>query len=191
MTSLDDLLRVHGRLTTVHVERWVPRGLLRPSAEGDAWTFEQSTWHAPACWPSWSTKWASTTKSVETVIDLVDQVHTLRRQLHQLGAAIGRQPPETREAIAVALEGSAPALIRQAVTIAAMAAGSAIMARWPSSGTTVTPTRGLIACIVGWNWSALNSSSLAPTTMRVGLVIRASAARQSRPSCRLVSSRKE
>jgi hypothetical protein len=34
----------------------------------------------------------------------VDQVHTLRRQLHQLGEAIGRQPAETREAIAVALK---------------------------------------------------------------------------------------
>ena len=43
-------------------------------------------------------------ESVETVIDLVDQVHTLRRQLHQLGEAIGRQPAETREAIAVALK---------------------------------------------------------------------------------------
>ena len=40
MTSLDELLRVHGRLTTVHVERWVARGLLRPTAEGDAWGFE-------------------------------------------------------------------------------------------------------------------------------------------------------
>ncbi|MBL6653059.1 MAG: transcriptional regulator, partial [Reyranella sp.] len=40
----------------------------------------------------------------ETVVDLLDQVHTLRRQLHQLGLAIGRQPAETREAIAVALK---------------------------------------------------------------------------------------
>ena len=57
-------------------------------------------------------------EAVETVIDLVDQVHTLRRQLHQLGLAIGRQPAETREAIAVALKtaralvGSASAEVR-------------------------------------------------------------------------------
>ena len=43
-------------------------------------------------------------ETVETVVDLLDQVHTLRRQLHQLGLAIGRQPPETRESIAVALK---------------------------------------------------------------------------------------
>jgi chaperone modulatory protein CbpM len=77
MTTLDELLRAHGRLTSIHVERWVQRGLLRPSAEGDSWTF---------------------------VIDLLDQVYTLRRQLEQLGQAIGRQPAETREAIAVALK---------------------------------------------------------------------------------------
>ena len=39
MTTLDELLGAHGRLTTVHVERWVERGLLRPTAEGDAWAF--------------------------------------------------------------------------------------------------------------------------------------------------------
>jgi chaperone modulatory protein CbpM len=39
------------------------------------------------------------------VIDLVDQVFTLRRQLRQLGEAIGQQPAETREAIASALKG--------------------------------------------------------------------------------------
>jgi chaperone modulatory protein CbpM len=43
-------------------------------------------------------------ESVETVVDLLDQVHTLRRQLHQLGLAIGCQPSETREQIAVALK---------------------------------------------------------------------------------------
>ena len=42
--------------------------------------------------------------AVETVVDLLDQVHTLRRQLHQLGLAIGRQPTVTRESIAGALK---------------------------------------------------------------------------------------
>src|SRR6185369_8375049 len=40
MTSLDELLGQHDRLTVVHVERWVARGLLRPAAQGEAWTFE-------------------------------------------------------------------------------------------------------------------------------------------------------
>ena len=37
MTSLGELLSLHDRLTTMHVERWVARGLLRPSGAGDAW----------------------------------------------------------------------------------------------------------------------------------------------------------
>ena len=41
MTTLDELLRLHGKLTAVHVERWVARGVLRPRSEADAWVFEQ------------------------------------------------------------------------------------------------------------------------------------------------------
>ena len=37
------------------------------------------------------------------VIDLVDQVHTLRGQLDLIGRAIAEQPAATREAIAAAL----------------------------------------------------------------------------------------
>jgi chaperone modulatory protein CbpM len=104
MTSLDDLLRAHGRLTAVHVERWVQRGLLRPSAEGDSWVFETVDVARARLLAELVDEMGFDDESVETVIDLVDQVHTLRRQLHQLGAAIGLQSPETREAIAVALK---------------------------------------------------------------------------------------
>ena len=37
-------------------------------------------------------------------LDLVDQVHTLRRQLDLLGHAIAEQPAATRESIAAALD---------------------------------------------------------------------------------------
>jgi len=104
MTTLDDLLRVHGRLTTVHVERWVERGLLRPSAEDDAWVFESVDVARARLLAELADEMAIDDETVETVIDLVDQVHTLRRQLQQLGQAIGRQPAETREAIAAALK---------------------------------------------------------------------------------------
>ena len=40
MTSLSDLLRARQGLTTVHVERWVARGLLRPSGSAESWSFE-------------------------------------------------------------------------------------------------------------------------------------------------------
>jgi len=104
MTTLDDLLRVHGRLTTVHVEHWVQQGLLRPSAEGEAWIFEPVDVARANLLADLVDDLGFDDEAVETVVDLLDQVNTLRRQLHQLGQAIGRQPVETREAIAVALK---------------------------------------------------------------------------------------
>ena len=104
MTTLDELLAAHGRLTTLHVERWVQRGLLRPTtAEGD-WIFEAVDVARARLLVELTDDLGFDDEAVETVVDLLDQVHTLRRQLHQLGLAIGRQPVEAREAIAVALK---------------------------------------------------------------------------------------
>ncbi len=104
MTSLDDLLRQHGRLTAVHVERWVARGLLRPAGGGDGWSFEQIDVARARLLGELVDELGFDDESVETVVDLVDQVHTLRRQLDLLGRAISEQPATTREAIAVALD---------------------------------------------------------------------------------------
>ncbi|HLM11696.1 MAG TPA: chaperone modulator CbpM [Reyranella sp.] len=104
MTTLDELLRVHHRLTTVHVERWVARGLLRPAANGQNWVFEPVDVARARLLVDLTDDLGFDDEAVETVVDLLDQVHTLRRQLHQLGVAIGQQPTETREAIAAALK---------------------------------------------------------------------------------------
>ena len=104
MTTLDELLRVHGRITAVHVERWVERGLLRPAAEGQDWVFEPVDVARAQLLADLTDQMGFDDEAVETVVDLLDQVHTLRRQLHQLGLAIGCQPTTTREAIAVALK---------------------------------------------------------------------------------------
>jgi len=104
MTTLDDLLRQHGRLTAVHVERWVARGLLRPAGGGDGWNFEQIDVARARLLGELVDELGFDDESVETVVDLVDQVHTLRRQLDLLGRAIAEQPAATREAIGVALD---------------------------------------------------------------------------------------
>ncbi|MDP1966733.1 MAG: chaperone modulator CbpM [Reyranella sp.] len=103
MTTLDELLRLHGRLTTVHVERWVARGLLRPSGTAEAWSFEQIDVARARLLAELIDEMGFDDESVETVVDLVDQVNTLRRQLDLLGHAIAEQPAATREAIAAAL----------------------------------------------------------------------------------------
>ena len=104
MTTLDELLRVHGRLTSVHVERWVARGLLRPTGTVEAWSFEQVDVARARLLAELADELGFDEESAETVVDLVDQVHTLRRQLDLLGRAIAEQPAATREAIAAALD---------------------------------------------------------------------------------------
>jgi chaperone modulatory protein CbpM len=102
MTTLDELLRAHRQLTVVHVERWVQRGLLRPAGD-EPWVFEEVDVARACLLAELTGDLGFDEDALETVIDLLDQVHTLRRQLHQLGLAIGRQSPETREAIAASL----------------------------------------------------------------------------------------
>lgn len=103
MTTLDDLLRLHGGLTTVHVERWVARGLLRPTGDADSWTFETIDVARMQLLAELTGDLGLDDEAVEMVIDLVDQVHTLRGQLDLIGRAIAEQPATTREAIAAAL----------------------------------------------------------------------------------------
>jgi chaperone modulatory protein CbpM len=102
MTSLDELLREHG-VTSVHVERWVARGLLQPREAGESWSFEQVDVARARLLAELSDDIGFDDDTVETVVSLVDQVHTLRGQLGLLARAIADQPPATQEAIAVAL----------------------------------------------------------------------------------------
>jgi chaperone modulatory protein CbpM len=104
MTTLDELLRLHGRLTTVHVERWVSRGLLRPVGAGDNRTFEQVDVARVRLLAELTGDIGLDDDTTEAMIALVDQVHTLRGQLSLLAQAIAEQPPATRDAIAAALQ---------------------------------------------------------------------------------------
>lgn len=103
MTTLDDLLRQHGSLTTVHVERWVARGLLRPGGNADSWTFETVDVARTHLLVELTDDLGLDEETAAVVIDLVDQVHTLRGQLDLIAKAIADQPAATREAIASAL----------------------------------------------------------------------------------------
>ena len=103
MTTLDDLLRMHGGLSIVNVERWVARGLLRPTGDADSWTFETIDVARTQLLVELTGDLGIDDEAVEMVIDLVDQVHTLRGQLDLIGRAIAEQPATTREAIAAVL----------------------------------------------------------------------------------------
>ncbi len=103
MTSLDELLHVHARLSSVRIERWVARGLLRPRGSADAWNFEAIDVARVRLLAELGEDMGLDDDTIEAMVGLIDQVHTLRDQLGLLARAIADQPPATREAIAVTL----------------------------------------------------------------------------------------
>ena len=88
MTSLDELLRLNRRLTVIHVERWVARGLLRPVGAAESWTFEPIDVARAQLLAELVDDIGLDDDTVEAMLGLVDQVHTLRNQLGLLAKAI-------------------------------------------------------------------------------------------------------
>lgn len=103
MTGLEQLLQLHGGLTTLRIERWVARGLLRPTGDGAAWRFEQVDVARVRLLAELGDDLGLDEDSVEAMVRLIDQVHTLRDQLALLAQAIADQPPQIRESIAASL----------------------------------------------------------------------------------------
>jgi chaperone modulatory protein CbpM len=105
MTTLEELLRVNGRLTAVHVERWVARGLLRPTqGRSESWSFEQVDIARVRLLAELGDDLGLDDDTIEAVIGLIDQVHTLRLQIDLLARAIADQPANSRAAIAESLQ---------------------------------------------------------------------------------------
>lgn len=104
MTTLAELLSLHHGITEVHVERWVARGLLRPVGPLDAWQFESVDIARVRLLAELGDDLGLDDDTVSAVVGLIDQVHTLRGQLDLLARAIAAQPPETRKAIAAAVQ---------------------------------------------------------------------------------------
>ncbi len=104
MRTLDQLLHACDGVTVVHVERWVARGLLRPGVSAEGWTFASVDVARARLLCELADGLGFDDDAIETVVDLLDQVHTLRHQLDLLGHAIADQPAPVREAIAATLK---------------------------------------------------------------------------------------
>jgi chaperone modulatory protein CbpM len=102
--TLNELLQLHRELTEIHIERWVARGLLRPVEDADSWRFEEVDVARAGLLGDLVSDIGFDDDAAETVVELLDQVHTLRRQLETLGHAIAQQPEPTRHAIGEALK---------------------------------------------------------------------------------------
>jgi chaperone modulatory protein CbpM len=107
MSTLEELLRLHERLTVVHIEQWITRGLLRPQVPDDLPVREIE--FAPVDVARVHLLWELHEElqfdddALETVVRLIDQAQSLRRQLDTLGRAIASQPTDVQRAIAEAV----------------------------------------------------------------------------------------
>jgi chaperone modulatory protein CbpM len=103
MSTLDELIRLHHRLTAMHVEQWITRGLLRPQVPADD---PREIEFAPVDVARVHLLWelheemAFDDEALETVVRLIDQAQGLRSQLDALRRAVAAQPSDVQRAIA-------------------------------------------------------------------------------------------
>ena len=110
MITLDELTRRHARLTVARLEAWITRGLLRPvDVQGMALGGEMCCGFTAvdaarvALLYELSEELLFDDDTLDTVVDLIDQIHGLRHHLGNLAEAIAQQPEDVQRAIAAAV----------------------------------------------------------------------------------------
>lgn len=89
-------------VTAIHIERWIARGLVRRAAPAEA--LEPIDFARLRLLNELADDIGLDEDTVEAVVALIDQVHTLRGELKLVAEAIAEQSPETRASIAAALK---------------------------------------------------------------------------------------
>ena len=94
MTTFEELLRLHAALTPARVERWIAIGLLRPEGDDDPPRFAAIDVARVQLLIELREDLAIDDSALETVVPLLDQVHTLRHPPARPGGRAGRPPQE-------------------------------------------------------------------------------------------------
>ena len=103
MIALNELLgRVRG-LDRQELVHWVENRWVLPEPRGDTWLFREVDVARVELIREIRHEFAIDDEAVPVVLDLLDQVYGLRRQLRRLCDALESQPDEVREAIRRAL----------------------------------------------------------------------------------------
>jgi len=95
-------------VTAIHIERWIARGLVRRTASTEAGALEPIDLARLRLLNELADDLGLDDDTVEAVIALIDQVHTLRTELRLVASAIAEQPPQTRQAIATTMKRLGP-----------------------------------------------------------------------------------
>lgn len=89
-------------VTAIHIERWIARGLVRRAAPAEA--LEPIDLARLRLLNELADDIGLDEDTVEAVVALIDQVHTLRGELKLVAEAIAEQPPEMRASLVAALK---------------------------------------------------------------------------------------
>jgi chaperone modulatory protein CbpM len=90
-------------LTAIHIERWIARGLVHRAASAEQDALEPIDVARLRLLNELADDLGLDDDTVEAVVTLIDQVHTLRTELKLVASAIAEQPPATRATITAAL----------------------------------------------------------------------------------------
>lgn len=99
MTTLDEVLSLIDRVDVVELESWIHARWVRPERAGGGWRFTAVDVARVRLIRDIRYEMGVEPETVPLVLDLLDEVYTLRRELRALGEALGEAPPDTREPI--------------------------------------------------------------------------------------------
>ena len=103
MIGLDELTGRFATLDSVELTRWVENRWILPDEEGGRWRFHEVDIARVELILEIRREFAVDDEAMALVLGLLDQLYSLRRQMHRLCDALEGQPPEIRDAIRQAL----------------------------------------------------------------------------------------
>jgi chaperone modulatory protein CbpM len=95
----DELIRRCAGLDRAELARWVENRWVRPDEAEGHWQFHEVDIARVELILDIRREFAVDDEALALVLGLLDQIYSLRRQLHRLSDALERQPPEIRDAI--------------------------------------------------------------------------------------------
>ena len=103
MIGRDELIRRCAGLDRAELARWIENRWVRPDEAEGYWQFREVDIARVELILDIRREYAVDDDALALVLGLLDQVYSLRRQLHRLSDALERQPVEIRDAIRRAL----------------------------------------------------------------------------------------
>jgi chaperone modulatory protein CbpM len=105
--GVEELIRLFAGLDRAELLRWIERRWIVPEARREAdheiWLFREVDIARVELILDIRREFAADEETLSLVLGLLDQIYSLRRQMHRLCEAIESQPGEIREAIRDAL----------------------------------------------------------------------------------------